>query len=63
MEGLIHGGAYFRNFTVIESAFKFEPKFQPETKVSFVANFLIDEVILSAFHSQWKILNTHKANK
>ena len=63
MEGLIHGGAYFQNFTVIESAFKFEPRFQPETKISFVANFLIDVVVLSAFLSQWKILNTHKANK
>ena len=58
MEGLIHGGAYFQNFTVIKSAFKFEPRFQPETKISFVANFLIDVVVLSAVHSQCKILDT-----
>ena len=58
LEGLIHGGAYFRNFTVIESAFKFEPRFQTETKISFVANFLIDVVVLSAVHSQCKILDT-----
>ena len=58
MEGLIHGGAYFRNFTMIESAFKFEPRFQPETKICFVANFLIDVVVLSAVHSQCKILDT-----